>query len=47
MDDENTLDQPEKIKPVEGSVACTAGKKHTVLTDTVPAMSFRLYRIGN
>ena len=45
MDDENTLDQPEKIKPVEGTVQCEAGAKQTVLNDQVPAMSFRLYRI--
>jgi len=45
MDDENTLDQPEKIAPKKGSVACTADKKQTVLNDNVPAMSFRLYKI--
>jgi alpha-L-arabinofuranosidase len=45
MDDENTLDQPEKIKPVEGSVQCTSDKKQTVLNDQLPAMSFRLYKI--
>ena len=44
MDDENTLDQPEKIKPTEGTVNCT-GEKQTVLSDQVPAMSFRLYRV--
>ena len=42
---ENTLDQPEKIKPVEGSVQCTSDKKQTVLNDQLPAMSFRLYKI--
>ena len=45
MDDENTLDQPEKIKPVGGTIACTADKKQTVLSDQLPAMSFRLYKI--
>ncbi|MDE5783615.1 MAG: carbohydrate binding domain-containing protein [Prevotella sp.] len=45
MDDENTLDQPEKIKPTEGNVACTTDKKQTILSDAVPAMSFRLYKI--
>ena len=45
MDDENTLDQPEKITPKAGSVACTADKKLTVLNDQLPAMSFRLYKI--
>ncbi|MDE7089013.1 MAG: carbohydrate binding domain-containing protein [Prevotella sp.] len=45
MDDENTLDQPEKIKPTEGNVACTTDKKQTILSDAVPAMSFRLYKL--
>ncbi|MBQ9671761.1 MAG: carbohydrate binding domain-containing protein [Prevotella sp.] len=47
MDDENTLQQPEKIVPVSGSLNCvTTGKKQqTVLNDNLPAMSFRLYRI--
>lgn len=45
MDDENTLDQPEKIKPTEGNVACATDKKQTILNDAVPAMSFRLYKI--
>ena len=45
MDDENTLDQPEKITPKAGTVECTADKKQTVLNDQLPAMTFRLYRI--
>ena len=45
MDDENTLDQPEKITPKAGTVQCTADKKQTVLNDQLPAMTFRLYRI--
>lgn len=45
MDDENTLDQPEKIKPTEGNVACATDKKQAILNDAVPAMSFRLYKI--
>ncbi|MCR5818985.1 MAG: carbohydrate binding domain-containing protein [Prevotella sp.] len=47
MDDENTLDQPLKIRPVDGTVQCgvTGKKQQTVLNDEVPAMSFRLYRI--
>ena len=44
-DDENTLDQPEKITPKAGSVACTAQKKQAVLNDQIPAMSFRMYKI--
>ena len=46
MDDENTLDQPEKIVPAEGTVAVEAGKKAATITDKVPAMSFRLYTIN-
>ena len=45
MDDENTLEQPEKIVPHPGSVACEAGKKGATLTDELPPVSFRLYRI--
>ncbi len=45
MDDENTLDQPGKIKPTEGNVACPTDKKQTILSDAVPAMSFRLYKV--
>ena len=45
MDDENTLDQPDLIVPVAGSLQCEAGKKNTVLNDELPAMSFRLYKV--
>jgi alpha-L-arabinofuranosidase len=45
MDDENTLSQPEKIVPVQSGMKLTAGKKAAVLTDEVPAMSFRLYKV--
>ena len=45
MDDENTLDQPEKITPKKGSQPVEAGKKAAVLNDNVPAMSFRLYKV--
>ena len=45
MDDENTLDQPEKITPKTGSIGCTADKKQAVLNDELPAMSFRIYKI--
>jgi alpha-L-arabinofuranosidase len=44
-DDENTLDNPEKITPKAGSAKAEDGKKNSVLNDQVPAMSFRLYRI--
>ncbi len=47
LDEENTLDQPEKITPKAGSVACgvTGKKSQTVLDDEVPAMAFRLYKV--
>ena len=45
MDDENTLDQPEKITPKTGSITCIGDKKQTVLNDQLPAMSFRIYKI--
>ncbi|MBR1686916.1 MAG: carbohydrate binding domain-containing protein [Prevotella sp.] len=46
LDDENTLDQPALIQPVEGTVQCTAGlKQQTTLNDELAPMSFRLYRI--
>lgn len=47
MDDENTFDQPEKIVPVKGVAQCESGKKGAVLTDKLPAMSFRIYVIGH
>ena len=45
MDDENTLDQPEKITPKAGSISCSGDKKQVVLNDQLPAMSFRIYKI--
>ena len=45
MDDENTLDNPEKIVPVLSNMKCDAGKKCTQITDDVPAMSFRIYKV--
>ena len=47
MDDENTLEQPTKIRPISGSLKCvTEGKKHeTVLKDQLPPKSFRLYKV--
>ena len=44
-DDENTLDQPERITPKAGSVSTTADRKGAVLNDELPAMSFRVYKI--
>ena len=45
MDDENTLDNPEKITPKNGTISVDAGKDATLLTDDIPAMSFRLYKV--
>ena len=45
MDDENTLDRPDLIKPVEGKLQCEAGAKNTILNDELKPMSFRLYKI--
>lgn len=42
---ENSLDEPNKIVPVDGTVECEAGESNTVLNDKLPAMSFRLYKI--
>ena len=45
-DDENTLDQPEKIFPQLGTLDCiAAGKNVLVLSDQLPAMTFRIYKI--
>ena len=45
MDDENSIEQPELITPEEGSVTCTSEKKQLVITDQLPPMSFRIYRV--
>ena len=45
MDDENSIQRPELITPQQGSVAVTADKKQAVISDQLPAMSFRIYRI--
>lgn len=45
MEAENSLDQPNRIVPVDGTVECEAGSKSTVLNDNLPAMTFRLYKI--
>lgn len=46
MDAENTLDNPDKIVPVAGTIVCEAGKKQTILNDNLPAMTFRIYKIS-
>jgi len=45
MDAENTLDQPERITPQKGSLTTTADKKAARLSDTLPAKTFRLYKV--
>lgn len=45
MDDENTLDQPNRIVPQAGTVAITTDKKGAQVNDELAPMSFRLYRI--
>ena len=44
-DDENTLDNPEKIIPVEGTCQVDAGKKSSLLLDDIPAKTFRIYKV--
>ena len=46
MDDENTLDNPERIVPKNGILKLDAGKGSTLLLDDIPAMSFRLYKVN-
>ena len=45
MDDENSIQQPELITPKEGSIPCTSEKKQLVISDQLPSMSFRIYRV--
>lgn len=45
MDAENTLDNPNKIRPVETTATCESKKNATVLGDKLPAKSFRMYKI--
>ena len=45
MDDENSLDNPEKIIPVEATCQVDAGKKASLLLDDIPAKTFRIYKI--
>ena len=45
MDAENTLDYPNKIRPVETTATCESKKNATVLSDKLPAKSFRMYKI--
>lgn len=45
MDAENTLDNPNKIRPIETTATCESKKNATVLSDKLPAKSFRMYKI--
>lgn len=45
MDAENTLDNPNQIRPVETTATCVNKKNMTVLNDKLPAKSFRMYKI--
>ncbi len=45
MDAENTIQNPALITPRPGTVPLVSSKKQAVITDTLPAMSFRIYRI--
>lgn len=45
MDAENTLDNPNLIRPVETTATCEIKKNMTVLNDKLPAKSFRMYKI--
>ena len=45
MDDENSICKPELITPKTGTAQVVAGKKQSTLSDELPPMSFRIYRI--
>ena len=45
MDDENSISRPELITPKEGNLSCTVDKRQTVVSDQLPPMSFRIYRV--
>ena len=45
LDDENTIQQPEKITPKNSTLALEAGAKNTVLNDKLQPMSFKLYKV--
>lgn len=45
MDAENTLDNPNLIRPVETTATYVSKKNMTVLNDKLPAKSFRMYKI--
>ena len=43
MDEENTLDNPDLIRPVAGKLDAKAVKGSVIIDDIIPAKSFRLY----
>ena len=45
MNGENTLDEPEKIVPVQGTTSVTPGKKAATITDDLPAKTFKIYKV--
>ena len=45
MDAENTLDNPDAIRPITTTVICESKKGATVLNDQLPPKSFRMYNI--
>ena len=45
MDDENSIQRPELITPKQGSIEVKGDKKSSVISDQLPAMTFRIYRI--
>ena len=45
MNGENTLDEPEKIVPVQGTISVTPGKKAATITDDLPAKTFKIYKV--
>ena len=45
MDDENSIGKPELITPQKGTATVAGDKKGATLTDAMPPMSFRIYRI--
>lgn len=45
LDAENTVDEPNKIVPVNGTATVNATKKGATIEDTLPAKSFRVYKI--
>jgi alpha-L-arabinofuranosidase len=45
MDDENSISKPEFIKPKAGTLQCQNGQKSTEISDEIPPMSFRIYRV--